>query len=175
MAARGPRRRTRVPHSQQANPAAYAQIENVISLSSMGAGDDVMGPIVDNSVLFGNEFVRVVKAEFEWVTDITSEGSLMVAVLKRDESLTTPPSLDDQGTIIDLRSTRSLLRGPWLIPAGMGADATVKRKTIVLKKINLDRDDDIVMAITNHPNSDTTDAGAELQHLTKVWYRKIGG
>ena len=170
---RGPRRR-RVPHAMQANPAAYAQIENTISLGSLAAGSDVIGPILDNSSLFGNEFVRVVKCEFEWILKSSAESPLIVAVTKDNEGQPAY-ALDDQGTIIDLRSERSLLRGPWMVASKELATNMRKMKTIVLKKINLDRTDDLLFAVTNHPNGATLGASAEIMHLTKVWYRKIGG
>ncbi len=139
---------------RQRVPTRYLQTELTISLNALAAGGDASDRIFDNSGDFGGEVVRINKLTMQtWMEGMDDVRPLLVAVVRDTEDVANP-SLDVEGTVRDLRNENKLLRGPWHRSTALEASATsnndlIFTKTIVMKNIVLDQNDDLKLCVTN--------------------------
>ena len=178
------RRRTRRPAAfqKQRAPSKYFQQVNTLDLQSLASGGDASLTIVDNSgqiLPTGNIAVKFNKITIQtsFDLDLGDSRDLLVAVIRHKEG-TTPEKLDTVTDVRNLRNENQLLRGPWMIqtPAydtsGVATPFDRFMKTIVLKNIVLDEDDDLVMGFTNLDSAFSANA-ERVRNMVRGFYREV--
>ena len=160
----GGRRRSRVAITKRqpgmgSHPLMrYDQQVGSISVGSSSPGDDFFYTLFDNSSMAGGKYLKIGKLTLQWWVDFNQANLVYLAVMKTKEGATTP-SLDDEVQIVDARSEGRLVRGPWQIstqhPYASGTNVLHARKTIVLKDLLLDPNDDLLFVLTTRKTSST--------------------
>ncbi len=184
MAARGRRvRRTKRPAAVQRQrvPTKYEQFLNLVDLNGLASGADIGLDILNNSSQLGSNVVKVMKATIQtWFRfNMDDLREILVAVVRHDEA-DESFALDDRATVRDLRNEGKLLRGPWCLQTVSQATSSVPvvspwgrfMKTIVLKNLVLDEDDDVSLMITN-VDSNFAASNQEMRNFVKVFYRVV--
>ena len=99
-----------------------------------------------------------------------------MAIVRQSEA-DSAPALDDRAVIRDLRNEGKLLRGPWMFNTFNADGATDSPfstflKTIVLKNLTIDENDDIVMCFTNLETAFS--AGSQIvRNFVKMFFRVV--
>jgi len=121
--------------------------------NALASGGDLAATVIDRSALSGSAILRVkiVKAQLYWKDlGMTDNRHLLVAIIKDTEAFTAV-SLDDISVVQDLMDSRKLLRGPWMIdvqPVTAGSVYGNRYKTITLKNLEFDNDEDLYVNFT---------------------------
>ncbi len=174
------RRRSRRPAQMQKQrvPTRYEQFANQVDFNALASGGDIMMDIVNNSSQIGNVVARFNKITVQTGVNETmaDQRHILVAVVRQSEG-DSAPSLDNRATIRDLRNEGKLLRGPWMFStydANGSKDGPFTNflKTIVLKNLTVDENDDIVMCFTNLDAafSSTTQT---IRNFVKMFFRVV--
>ena len=100
-----------------------------------------------------NSMTTLTKAKIQWHdVNISDERSLLMAVFRDEESLgNSGIALDSADIVDDYRDEGKLLRGPWALAVGPVSPSAVydrSFKTIVLKNVHLDKDQDLYVGFT---------------------------
>lgn len=178
------RRRSRRPAAfqKQRVPSKYFQQVNTLDLNALASGGDAQLTIVDNSQQIlptGNIAVKFNKLtiQTEFDADLSDTRTLLAAVIRHKEGATAH-KLDTVNDVRNLRNENQLLRGPWMlqtppyVTGGAHAPFTRYMKTIVLKSVVLDEDDDLVLGITNL--SAAFSANAErMRNMVRGFYTEV--
>lgn len=174
------RRRSRRPASMQKQrvPTRYEQFANTIDLNGFASGADIMLDIMNNSSQIGGVVARFNKITVQTAMESTmvTPNHMLVAVVRQSET-DSAPSLDNRATVRDLRNEGKLLRGPWMFST-FNADAQVVGpfgmflKTIVLKNLTVDENDDIVMCFTNLDGAFSATAQG-IRNFVKMFFRVV--
>ncbi len=173
------RRRRRPPAApvKQRFPATYhIQIQDDLTGFDSLADDSIVNTVIlDNSVDFGGNVVKIRKAVFRWGLTLQQAGNtvLLAAVVRHTQG--SPPTAYTETTIRDLRNENHLLRGPWLLVLGSQQPTSVleNMKPIILKNLILDQNDDVTLALQNVGGAALTAAGPHLHWMMTAWYRVI--
>ena len=152
----------------------YDQSVATLNIGSSTVGDDFKVTLFDNSGLAGGKYLKIGKMTIQWWMDMNQAILLYVAIMKDKEGATTP-SLDDESEIRDARSEGRLIRGPWQIstrvPGIETANVLYARKTIVLKDLLLDPNDDLIMVwITRKANTTGTN---DIPYFTRTFWKVV--
>ncbi len=104
--------------------------------------------------------------------------SLFYAAIVKDKEGAAPPALDTTQDVIDLRNENKLLRGPWLWAPGSLAMSTGGLygrhvKTVVLKNLRLDENDDVKLVLTNVKGAAMAATDHVLKSLSKIFWRPV--
>lgn len=175
---RGSQARRRRPAAtvKQALPYEYVQthISRLTSFDSLA--DDAMfrEAIIDNSADFSNVLLRVRKVKLEWslIQQTGADTILKLAVTRHPEG---SPATDlNETSIRDLRNENKLLRGPWMLALRNSPVSPVANmKSITLKNLTLDQNDDLSLHFQNMAGSAIQSAGPHLYMLKKMWVRRL--
>lgn len=179
MGARRPRRRRRPAQMQkQRVPTRYEQFVNQVDLNALGSGNDILLDIMNNSSQIGNVVAKFNKITVQTCYDqnMADNRQILVAVIRQGET-ESAPSLDNRATIRDLRNEGKLLRGPWMVNtydqnANIAGPFMNFMKTIVLKNLVVDENDDIVLAITNL-GANFAGSSQIIRNFTKMFFRVV--
>ncbi len=162
-------------------PSKYFQNVNTLDFNSLAAGADVSLMIVDNSSQIlptGNTAVKFNKltVQVSWDPGIDMDARQLLTAVIRHKEGTTAEKLDTVTDVRNLRNENQLLRGPWMLHTTNNiANVTPFErfmKTIVLKNIVFDEDDDVVMGFTNLSSA----FGATTQkvrNMVRGFYREV--
>ena len=174
MAGRKRRRKPvkqRQPGMAQRPLMRYDQLKSSFSMPAT-SGADAAYTLFDNSGVAGNKYVRIAKHQLQWFMNSNEQALFYVAVMKQKEG-EAAPTLDDEATVRDAKSEGRLIRGPRMIsnrqPGIETANVLHARKTIVLKYILLDPNDDLIFALTNA--TATLTGTNTIQTFYKVWWK----
>lgn len=181
MAARGRRSRRPAAFQKQRSPSKYFQQVNSLDFNALGAGADASLTIVDNSSQIlpsGNQAVKFSKITIQvgLGSNFTDVRHLLTAVIRHKEG-STAEKLDTVTDVRNLRNENQLLRGPWMLQT-FNADANRDTifgsfmKTIVLKNIVLDEDDDLVMGFTVL-DSAFSGTAQTMRNMVRGFYREV--
>lgn len=167
------RRRKRPPAAavKQRAPMTYYQVHTDLVLNSLGAGSSVAMKIVDNSAEVSNEVVNFRKLTMSWYTIMTTSSAVIWGIVRQTQDGTIPVMSSDS-VVRNLRNENHLLRGPSLMPTRPNSDNDQWRKTVVLKNITLDQDDDLLLVVTNLDIA-LASSGNNLHAFMKGWYRVV--
>ena len=156
MAARGRRRRPGRETKFRAGARYFMDVTD-IDFNALAAGGDISERIVDRSAISGtaNSMTNLLKAKIAWMDiSITDEKTVFAGVFRDEESLGNSGwAMDDVQTVDDYRMENKLLRGPFTLALGPVSPAAVydrSFKTIVLKNVHLDVDQDLYIGFTNY-------------------------
>ena len=162
---------------KQALPYEYIQTHTSRLTQFDNLADDAVyrEPIIDNSADFSNVLLRVRKVKLEWslmqgASDFTV---LKLAVTRHPEG--TPAADLNQTTIRDLRNENKLLRGPWMLalPPATARVPVANMKSITLKNLTLDSNDDLSLHFQNMGGTALNATGPHLYMLKKMWVRRL--
>ncbi len=156
--------------------SSYFAKDGQVTLTSLANGGDAMFAIVDNSADLGNSAVKFNKITVQWQGGTVDQLEITCGVLRLDESEGSP-QLDSFAIVKDFRNKGQMLRGPWMVttvPLGQVAGLyTAAGKTIVLKNLFLDKNDDVVFAVTNSSGSAFSGSAQALQMVVRGFYRVV--
>lgn len=166
-------RRKRPPAAavKQRAPMTYYQEKVNLTVNSLGLNASDVLLMVDNSVVVGNEVVNFKKLTMSWYTDLVTDSALLWAVTRETEG-SSAPSLIAEATVRNLRNENHLIRGPSFMPTRPGSDDLNWRKTVVLKNITLDEDDDLRLVVTNVVSALGSSNNTIITFM-KGWYRVV--
>lgn len=166
-------RRKRAPAAavKQRAPMTYYQDYETLALNSLGLNASDQMLIVDNSAVLSNEVANFRKLAVSWYTDMVTSGGLLWAIVRRTEG-SAVPSLISESQVRNLRNENHLIRGPSFMPTRPGGVDDIWRKTIVLKNITLDQDDDLLLVVTNIVGA-LGSSNNNLHAFMKGWYRVV--
>lgn len=145
---------------------------------SFASGGELLQVLVDNSALFGNIPVRIVKLKTQmlWGSDVVNEARLIMAVY-RDTEGATALKLDDEAEVKNATQNGQFYRRPHLTQTNTSAFGAAGHmdhffKPIILKNVLLDDDDDIVLGFTN-PGSTFTASVQSLHARSELWWKRV--
>lgn len=178
MSARG-RRRSRRPAQMQKQrvPTKYEQFNNIVDFNALASGGDIMLDVLNNSSQLGNVVAKINKLTMQIAIhkDMADFRHVLTAIVRQAEG-DAAPSLDNRATIRDLRNEGKLMRGPWMFSTFNGDTISGPfegfLKTIVLKNLVVDENDDIVMCFTNL-DAVFSSSTQRIRNLVKVFYRVV--
>lgn len=161
--------------------ARYFQKTVDVDFNALAAGGDISAVLVDRSAVSGtaNSMTTLTKAKIQWSDiSISDERTLMMGVLRDEESLgATGIALDSSDVVDDYRDEGKLLRGPWMLPVGPVTPAAVydrMYKTIVLKNVHLDKDQDLYVGFTNYSGGSAfAGSSQKLRFVTTGWHKLL--
>lgn len=152
----------------------YDQSVATLTIGSSSVGDDFKYTLFDNSSMAGGKYLKIGKMTVQWWVNFNQDNLVYLAVMKDKEGATTP-SLDDETQIRDARSEGRLVRGPWQIatvaPGVSTANVLHPRKTIVLKDLLLDPNDDLIFVLTTR-KANTTGTN-EIPIFTRTFWKVV--
>ena len=152
-----------------------------VNFNALAAGGDISAVLVDRSAISGtaNSMSTLVKAKVQWHdVSVADERTLLMAVFRDEESLgATGIALDSSDVVDDYSDENKLLRGPWSLPVGPVTPAAVydrSFKTIVLKNVHLDKDQDLYVGFTNHSGGSAFSATTQsIRFVTTGWHKLL--
>ncbi len=160
----------RQPASRKYRGAQWFWQEATLSFNALSSGSDQRRAIIDRSALTGSSTLRMklVKAQIYWYgRGMDDARSLIAAVIKDDEAFTAV-SLDNAQVVQEMMDSKKLLRGPFMIHTMPDSQASSvfgrMYKTITLKNVEFDNDEDIYMNFTL-PTAGGGDFSATAQDL----------
>lgn len=173
----GRRRRRRRPSAaaqRQRFPTAYFEVHQDLNIASLANGGDAVAAVVDNSLDFSpaNSVVNFRKLTLRWYEDMASGLGIAWAITRELQDVAAP-TLDISGTVRDLRNENHLLRGPIFTVTRERGDSPIMRKTMVLKNITLDENDDLRLCVTNMGGGAFSAGTNQFHMLTTGFYRIV--
>lgn len=161
--------------------ARYFQKVIDVDFNALASGGDISAVVVDRSGISGtsNSMTTLTKCKIQWHdVSVTDERSLMMAVFRDEESLgNTGIPLDDVDNVDDYRDEGKLLRGPWALAVGPVAPSAVydrSFKTIVLKNVHLDKDQDLYVGFSLLTASGAFAASSQIiRFVTTGWHKLL--
>lgn len=161
--------------------ARYFQKVVDIDFNALAAGGDISAVLVDRSAVSGtsNSMTTLTKCKIQWQdVSIVDERTMFMGVLRDEESLgATGHALDATDTVDDLRDENKLLRGPWMLAVGPVTPSAVydrSFKTIVLKNVHLDKDQDLYVSFSNYSGGSAFAASSQkLRFVTTGWHKLL--
>ncbi len=157
-----------------------------LDFTNVASGGDLSEKLVDNSVDFGNVILKFSKLMVRWWWKGADIGNhqgdeFLAAVVKQDEDESaTPPTLDSEEAVWEMKKDRRILRGPWVVctphkatAVGHYAPYEFFMKAIVLKNIVLDREDDLVFAFTNISGASSPAATTRASFQQTGYFRRV--
>ena len=182
MAGRTIRRPRRKPGRETKFRAGARYFQRVVGVdfNALAAGADISAILVDRSAISGtaNSMTTLTKCKIQWHdVSIADERSLMMAVFRDEESLAnTGIPLDSADNIDDYRDEGKLLRGPWALAVGPVTPSAVydrAYKTIVLKNVHLDKDQDLYVGFTLLTASGAFTASSQIIRFVITGWHKL--
>ncbi len=178
MAGRRRRRRRTSAPVRQRFPAAFFLDEDqyTTEFDALANSSSVTHLIVDNSLGFGNEVVHLRKVTMQYAfISITASGSqaVVLAVMRATEGEANI-DLGSASAVRDARNENKLLRGPWMLVLDGRQYARTQGKTIILKNLTLDQNDDLKLIVQNESGASLPNPGPHLFVYTKGYYKKVG-
>lgn len=158
----------------------YAYVEDTDSYTTLfdglANGAEVEHLIMDNSVGFGNEVVhfRKITLQFGWQCQVAGTAMALLMAVMRDTEGTTPIALDSTSAVRDARNENKLLRGPWMMLMSSQLGDRTMGKTLVLRELTLDQNDDLKIVFTNMSGQALNASAHHLYVFMKAWYKKVG-
>lgn len=170
------RRRTSAPVKQRF-PAAFFLDEDQLQteFDSLADGSAVTHKIVDNSVGFGNEVVhlRKITMQYAFVQQANGNVNFLLAVIRQGEG-GSAIDLGSASAVRDARNENKMLRGPWQLTLDSRQYTRTQGKTIVLKSITIDQNDDLEFQIQNESGFALGSSGPHMNIFTRAYYKKVG-
>ena len=170
--------RSRKTRAKQVMTDYFLSAES-IDFNVFASGADLNDTLFDNSVDAGNVPVRIVKlkAQIWWDMNVSSERALLMAVYRETQDAT-PLQLDVEADVKNATQNGQFFRRPVVTHTnianyglGMG-HMDHFFKTLILKNILLDDDDDLVIGFTNQDSA----FGASTQILRlriEGWFKRL--
>ena len=149
----------------------YFQDHSDLVLNSLGVGASTALAIVDNSTLLSNNVVNFRKLTMSWYSLLATDTAVLWAITRETQGTTAPVLLTDS-IVRNLRNENHLIRGPSYMPSRPDSHDTNWRKTVVLKNITLDQDDDLRLVVTNVDTAFAS-TGNKVHVFLKGWYRVV--
>lgn len=178
----GRRRRQKRPVDirKQRVPTRYYQRldESSLELNALAVGSEASVKLVDNSVDFTGSVVKFTKLTVQ-IFEIGMDDSrnLLMAIV-RDTEDATEITLDTLAAVRDNKQAGKLLRGPWLtgtLVAGRESSRWDRFfKTIVMKTLTLDENDDLTLQITNRGPNAFGGTSQIIGIYARGYYRVVG-
>lgn len=157
-----PRRKSNAPKSDIGKMLQdYLQASVSLDFNALVSGGDLRVTLIDNDARYSNSVLNWSKLTIRpiWDADDVSQGTLKMKTLymlvyKQDQDDSTVHSLDSEEAIRELRNTKRILRGPWMVTSpervteGFMPPMTAHMKPIVLRNFVLDREEDLHIGFT---------------------------
>ena len=179
----GGRRRTVVRRGGSAKTRAssimteYYLVKTSMDFLSLASGAEKTMILADNDVRFGSTAVRIVKlkAQMWWDRNVSEERSLLFAVMRQTEGATAL-RLDNEDEVRNATQAGQFYRRPYVTSTmtsnyGSGGHMDHFLKPLILKNVLLDKDDDLVLAVTNEDSS-FAGSSQQLQARIECWWKK---
>ena len=178
--------RRRVSGSRRRRPKSRAsQVMTDYSLTSftkdfqsLANGSQLAQVLIDNSVLFNNQPVRIVKSKTQlmWGRTMSDERHLVQAVYRQTEGVAAL-ALDDETTIQNATQNGQFFRRPHMTHTnnqnfGSAGEMDHFKKPIILKNLLLDDDDDVVISWTNLDVAFSASV-QEMEGRTELWWKRV--
>ncbi len=140
----------------------YHQIARFVDFNALAVGGDIRLLLIDNDTDFSNAVLkwskltlRPIWESVDLVSDTLDARTLYMMIHKQDQDDSTVQTLDLEETIRELRNTKRILRGLWMVTSpqtvtsGFVPPMAGHMKPIVLRNFVLDREEDLVVSFTN--------------------------
>ena len=156
----------------------YLLTNSVLDFNALGLGGDIKVVLLDNSVQFGNQPVRVVKMKsaINWHRDMSDERHLIASVYREKEGATAL-KLDNEADVKNATQAGQFYRRPYKThtnTSGYGSAGHMDHfwKPLILKNVLLDDDDDVVMGFTNEDSAFAAST-QQLVFRTEAWWKRV--
>lgn len=149
-----------------------------LDFDALATGNSIALVVVDHSVDIGAFPARIVKLKTQmlWAREMSDERFLVMSVYRQTEGSSALDLLSET-VVRNATQAGQFYRRPWLTHTNSRAfgEAGIMDhflKSLVLKNVLLDEDDDLVVGFTN---PDTTfSAGAKSLHTrTEFWWKRV--
>lgn len=173
-----PRKRSRpAAPRQQRVPTRYNLWEDSVDLNALAADGTLMGEIIDRTVLSANP-IRVTKCTTQiWMEEMDNIRPILMAIVRQTQGGSIP-DIRDKDVVIDLRNENKLLRGPWV--RGTMNESQSQRwndlvftKTIVLKNLTLDANDDVEVIFLNLSGTAFAGTAQRIHWMSRIFWREV--
>lgn len=184
--AQAPRRRSNAPKSDIGKMLQdYFQKARSTDFNALASGGDIATDLVNNLNDYTNAVLKWSKLTIRPIWDAVDiaastleSRTLYMLIYKQDQDDSTVHGLDSQEAIRELRNTKRILRGPWMVTtprvvtSGYIPPMSGHMKPIVLKNFVLDREEDLLVGFTN-PGSVFASTSQVLTFFMKGFVRVI--
>lgn len=172
------RRRSSAPVKQRYPSAFFLDEDQLLTdFDSLADASSVTHLIVDNSIGFGNEVVHLNKITTQYAFLNQSAGAnanLLIAVMRQNEG-ESAIDLGSASAVRDARNENKMLRGPWQLTLhGEVKGQRTQGKTLILKDLTLDQNDDLKIIFQNESGAALAAAGPHMYAFTRAYYKKVG-
>lgn len=136
-----------------------------------------MGEMIDRSVLDAGP-IRIYKCTTQfWMQGMDDVRAMLMAVIRQTSGGAVPDIRSEQ-VVTDLRNENKLLRGPWVRvtcpdAAGVSPNSWIFTKSVVLKNLTLDSNDDVEVVFTNLDANAFAASSQKIQWLSRIFWRQI--
>ncbi len=151
---------------------------NAIDLNALGSGSNKLGAVLDNSSQLGGvtAIIRKITVQLMFDPEDTFDKRLLLLGIVRLKEGSNAIALDDRPTVRDLKTQKQIFRGPWQVHTPTTANSItpydMSLKTLVLKNVAIDDNDDIQLAVTNMGSAFSASTQV-VKYFTRLYYRVI--